>query len=40
MTAQLIDGVALSRQLRAELTLRASTLTALGQQPGLAVLLA
>ena len=39
MTAQLIDGVALSRQLRAELTLRAKTLTQLGQQPGLAVLL-
>ena len=39
MTAQLIDGVALSRQLRAELTQRARTLTAQGQQPGLAVLL-
>jgi len=39
MTAQLIDGVALSRQLRAELTQRTRTLTALGQQPGLAVLL-
>ncbi|KJS66248.1 MAG: methenyltetrahydrofolate cyclohydrolase [Comamonadaceae bacterium BICA1-1] len=39
MTAQLIDGVALSRQLRTELTQRAHNLTAQGQQPGLAVLL-
>ena len=39
MTAHLIDGVALSRQLRADLAQRVSTLTASGQRPGLAVLL-
>jgi len=39
MTAHLIDGVALSRQLRADLAQRVFTLTASGQRPGLAVLL-
>jgi methylenetetrahydrofolate dehydrogenase (NADP+)/methenyltetrahydrofolate cyclohydrolase len=39
MTAQLIDGIALSRQLRAEVGRRAAALTAKGQQPGLAVIL-
>jgi methylenetetrahydrofolate dehydrogenase (NADP+)/methenyltetrahydrofolate cyclohydrolase len=39
MTAQLIDGVALSRQIRADLTLRAAALAARGAQPGLAVVL-
>ena len=39
MTAHLIDGVALSRQLRADLAQRVSTLAAHGQRPGLAVLL-
>jgi methylenetetrahydrofolate dehydrogenase (NADP+)/methenyltetrahydrofolate cyclohydrolase len=39
MTAQLIDGVALSRQIRAELAQRAAALTAVGKQPGLAVVL-
>jgi methylenetetrahydrofolate dehydrogenase (NADP+)/methenyltetrahydrofolate cyclohydrolase len=39
MTAQLIDGVALSRQLRAEIAQRAAALTARGHQPGLAVIL-
>jgi methylenetetrahydrofolate dehydrogenase (NADP+) / methenyltetrahydrofolate cyclohydrolase len=39
MTAQLIDGVALSRQIRGELAQRAAALTAQGRQPGLAVLL-
>ncbi len=39
MTAQLIDGVALSRQIRAEVAQRAAALTARGHQPGLAVVL-
>ena len=39
MTAQLIDGVALSRQIRGELAQRAAALTARGRQPGLAVVL-
>ncbi len=39
MTAQLIDGVALSRRIRAEVAQRAAALTARGYQPGLAVIL-
>lgn len=39
MTAQVIDGNALSRQLRAEVAQRAAALTASGHQPGLAVIL-
>jgi methylenetetrahydrofolate dehydrogenase (NADP+)/methenyltetrahydrofolate cyclohydrolase len=39
MTAQLIDGVALSRQIRAEVAQRAAALTARGTPPGLAVIL-
>ena len=39
MTAQLIDGNALSKQLRAEVAQRAAALTAQGTQPGLAVIL-
>jgi len=39
MSAQLIDGNALSKQLRAELALRASELAAQGVKPGLAVIL-
>ena len=39
MTAQLIDGTALSKQLRAEVTERASALAARGMKPGLAVIL-
>jgi methylenetetrahydrofolate dehydrogenase (NADP+)/methenyltetrahydrofolate cyclohydrolase len=39
MTAQLIDGVALSRQIRADLTLRAAAIAARGARPGLAVVL-
>ena len=39
MTAQVIDGTALSRQLREQIALRAADLTARGQQPGLAVVL-
>jgi methylenetetrahydrofolate dehydrogenase (NADP+)/methenyltetrahydrofolate cyclohydrolase len=39
MPAQLIDGVKLSQQLRAEIAQRAAALTARGQQPGLAVIL-
>ena len=39
MTAQLIDGNALSKQLRAEVAQRAATLTAQGTRPGLAVVL-
>ena len=39
MTAQLIDGNALSAQLRAELALRAAALRARGVSPGLAVVL-
>jgi methylenetetrahydrofolate dehydrogenase (NADP+)/methenyltetrahydrofolate cyclohydrolase len=39
MTAQLIDGTALSRQMRAEVAQRAAALSARGTQPGLAVIL-
>ena len=39
MTAQLIDGNALSRQLRADVTARVSALKARGITPGLAVIL-
>jgi methylenetetrahydrofolate dehydrogenase (NADP+)/methenyltetrahydrofolate cyclohydrolase len=39
MTAQLIDGVALSQRLRAELGARAAALAARGRRPGLAVVL-
>ena len=39
MTAQLIDGVALSRHIRAEVAQRAAALTARGHTPGLAVIL-
>lgn len=39
MTAQLIDGNALSRQLRGEVAERAARLTAQGRTPGLAVIL-
>lgn len=39
MTAQLIDGNALSRQLRTDIAARAAALTAAGRTPGLAVIL-
>ena len=39
MTAQLIDGTALTTQIRAEVAQRAAALTARGHQPGLAVVL-
>ncbi|MDI1348316.1 bifunctional methylenetetrahydrofolate dehydrogenase/methenyltetrahydrofolate cyclohydrolase FolD [Aquabacterium sp.] len=39
MTAQLIDGNALSKQLRGEVAQRAAALTAKGTKPGLAVVL-
>ena len=39
MSAQIIDGVALSTRLRAELKQRAVTLSARGRQPGLGVIL-
>ncbi|MBV8603685.1 MAG: bifunctional methylenetetrahydrofolate dehydrogenase/methenyltetrahydrofolate cyclohydrolase FolD [Pelomonas sp.] len=39
MTAQLIDGNALARQVRAEVAARAAALTARGVKPGLAVIL-
>jgi methylenetetrahydrofolate dehydrogenase (NADP+)/methenyltetrahydrofolate cyclohydrolase len=39
MTAQLIDGVALSRQVRADVAKRAAASTARGVKPGLAVVL-
>jgi len=39
MTAQLIDGNALAKQVRAEVAAHVATLTAAGRQPGLAVLL-
>lgn len=39
MTAQLIDGLALAKQLRSEAAARAAALTAKGKQPGLAVVL-
>lgn len=38
-TAQLIDGTALSKQIRAEVAQRAAALTARGHKPGLAVIL-
>jgi methylenetetrahydrofolate dehydrogenase (NADP+)/methenyltetrahydrofolate cyclohydrolase len=39
MTAHLIDGTALSQQIRAEVATRAAALTARGVKPGLAVIL-
>ncbi len=39
MTAHTIDGTALSRQMRAEVGIRAAALTQRGHQPGLAVIL-
>ena len=39
MTATIIDGTALSRQIRAEVAQRAAALTARGTRPGLAVIL-
>jgi methylenetetrahydrofolate dehydrogenase (NADP+)/methenyltetrahydrofolate cyclohydrolase len=39
MTARLIDGVALSKTLRAEIARRAAALAARGREPGLAVIL-
>ena len=39
MTAKIIDGVALSRQIREDLDLRAQALAAQGRRPGLAVIL-
>ena len=39
MTAKIIDGVELSRQMREDLSRRAHTLAARGQRPGLAVIL-
>jgi methylenetetrahydrofolate dehydrogenase (NADP+)/methenyltetrahydrofolate cyclohydrolase len=39
MTAQIIDGTALSKTIRAQLAQRAAALTARGHQPGLAVIL-
>jgi methylenetetrahydrofolate dehydrogenase (NADP+)/methenyltetrahydrofolate cyclohydrolase len=39
MTAQVIDGVALSKQIRADVARRAAALSAQGRQPGLAVIL-
>ena len=39
MSAQIIDGVALSKQLRAQVGARAAALTARGRRPGLAVIL-
>ena len=39
MTAQILDGLALSQQMRAEVATRAAALTARGHQPGLAVIL-
>ncbi|MEW6705953.1 MAG: bifunctional methylenetetrahydrofolate dehydrogenase/methenyltetrahydrofolate cyclohydrolase FolD [Pseudomonadota bacterium] len=39
MSAQLIDGTALSKQIRTEVAQRAAALTARGCQPGLAVIL-
>jgi methylenetetrahydrofolate dehydrogenase (NADP+) / methenyltetrahydrofolate cyclohydrolase len=39
MTAQLIDGSALAKRLRGDITNRVAALTALGRQPGLAVIL-
>ena len=39
MPGQLIDGVALSREMRADVARRAAALTAAGHRPGLAVIL-
>jgi methylenetetrahydrofolate dehydrogenase (NADP+)/methenyltetrahydrofolate cyclohydrolase len=39
MTAQLLDGVALSRQIRADIGARTSALAGAGRRPGLAVIL-
>ncbi len=39
MPAQLIDGIALSQQLRADIAIRVSALNARGKRPGLAVIL-
>jgi methylenetetrahydrofolate dehydrogenase (NADP+) / methenyltetrahydrofolate cyclohydrolase len=39
MTARLIDGLALSREIRAEVTKRAAKLTSQGCRPGLSVIL-
>ncbi len=39
MTAQLLDGVALSQQIRADVGVRAAALSAAGVKPGLAVIL-
>ena len=39
MTAQIIDGTALSKSIRAEVAVRAAALTARGRTPGLAVIL-
>jgi methylenetetrahydrofolate dehydrogenase (NADP+)/methenyltetrahydrofolate cyclohydrolase len=39
MTAQLIDGIQLSKQLRIDVTQRAAALAAVGKKPGLAVIL-
>jgi len=39
MTAQLIDGIALSKSIRAEVGARAAALAAAGHRPGLAVIL-
>jgi methylenetetrahydrofolate dehydrogenase (NADP+)/methenyltetrahydrofolate cyclohydrolase len=39
MTAQIIDGTALSKKIRAEVALRAEKLAAQGRKPGLAVIL-
>jgi len=39
MTAQLIDGKALSQKIRAEVAVRAAALAARGRRPGLAVIL-
>lgn len=39
MSAQLINGILLSQQLRADVAKRATALTAQGKQPGLAVIL-
>ncbi|MCW7537494.1 bifunctional methylenetetrahydrofolate dehydrogenase/methenyltetrahydrofolate cyclohydrolase FolD [Aquabacterium sp. A7-Y] len=39
MTARLIDGTALSKQMRAEIAERTQALTAIGLRPGLAVIL-
>jgi methylenetetrahydrofolate dehydrogenase (NADP+)/methenyltetrahydrofolate cyclohydrolase len=39
MTARIIDGIALSRQIRADIARQAAALTARDQRPGLAVIL-